>query len=262
MKSLVYRGTTLGLAGTALIAPALIATAPVLALSEVEVVKKLNDTPCFLITNSKGLPLTRRLPGKDGKPGSAYTQVFMDGQEAQSFMNQLRQQKNQDPKMAAMIKELRITAVGLGDIYKKFRESAKDPNSLKFAFQPGQEEIKGAIALLKQQGRKVDKFVSVPLFMISAEGKGYVSIKRKSDQKEIIPLYFSKKDAQGLLQQVKKKYPKAKLEVGDIDGVLNVLRKKNDAWLSQVFLVPPSDSLQFINQMQKNSNATPPKPKR
>ncbi|MDJ0797016.1 MAG: hypothetical protein QNJ51_09300 [Calothrix sp. MO_167.B12] len=262
MKSFVRWGTTLGLATATLLAPVSIISTPVLALSEAEVIKKLNDTPCFLITNNKGLPLTRRLPGKDGKQGAPFTQVFMNGREAQAFIDQLRKQKTQDPKMAAMIKELRVTAVGLGDIYKKFRENAKDPNSLKFAFQPGQEEVRGAIALLKQQGRKIDKFVSVPLFMISAEGKGYVSVKRKSDNKEIIPLYFSKKDAQGLLQRVKKQYPKAKVEVGDIDGVIAVLRKKNDKWLNNVVLVAPSDSLQYINQLQRSSSAQSPKPKR
>jgi hypothetical protein len=263
MKSLVYWGTTLGLAGVTLLTPALIASAPAVALSEAEVIKKLNDTPCFLITNDKGLPLTRRLPDKGGKKGAAYTQVFMSGQEAQSFMNEIQKQKTQDPKMAAMLKELRVTPVGLGQIYQKFRENATKPDSLQFAFQPGQQEVEGALALLKQEGKKIDKFVSVPLFMISAEGKGYVSVKRQSDNKEIIPLYFSKKDALGLLERVKKQFPKAKIEVGDIDGVLNVLRKKNDAWLNQVVLVPPSDSLQYINQIQKtNNNAQPPKPKR
>ena len=263
MRSLVYWGMKLCLLGTTLITSTLIDIAPLLALSESEVVKKLNNTPCFLITNSNGLPLTRHVSDKDGKSGLSYTQVFMSIREAQSFISQLQQQRKQAPKMAAMIKELRITTVGLGDIHKKSRESAKHPNSLKFAFQPGQEEIKGALSLLKQQGRKIDKFVSVPLFMISAEGKGYVSIKRGPNQDEIIPLYFSKKDAQNLLQQVKKKYPKAKLEVGDIDGVLNVLYKRNDSWLSQVFLVPSSDSLQFFSQMEKikDSNDKLPKPK-
>ncbi|CCH67183.1 hypothetical protein RINTHH_10280 [Richelia intracellularis HH01] len=94
MRSLVYWGMKLGLLGTTLITSILIDIAPLLALSESEVVKKLNNTPCFLITNSNGLPLTRRLSDKDGKSSLSYTQVFMSIREAQSFISKLQQQKN------------------------------------------------------------------------------------------------------------------------------------------------------------------------
>ncbi len=264
MKSLVHWGTTLGLTGITLLTPVLVASAPALALTEAELVKKLNDTPCFLITNNKGLPLTSQQTDKNGKK-IPFTQVFMSGQEAQAFIEQLRKQKTQDPKKAEIFKTLQVTPVGMGEIYKKLRENAKNPTkSLQFAFQPGRQEVQEAMALLKQQGKNIKSFQSVPLFILSAEGKGYISVKGKgaSGKKDVdaIPMFFSKKDAEALLKKVKAKYSKATIQVGDIDRVITVLRKNKDV---NVVLVPPSYSLQYVNQLQrKNRNVQSPKPKR
>jgi len=264
MKSLVHWGTTLGLTGITLLTPVLVASAPAVALTEAQLVKKLNDTPCFLITNNKGLPLTSQQTDKNGKK-IPFTQVFMSGQEAQAFIDKLRQQKVQDPKKAEIFKTLQVTPVGMGQIYQKLRENAKEPTKkLQFAFQPGRQEVREAIALLKQQGKKIQSFQSVPLFIISAEGKGYISVKGKGASGkqgvDAIPMFFSKKDAEALLNKVKAKYSTAKIQVGDIDRVITVLRKNKDV---NVVLVPPSYSLTYINQLQrKNANAQPAKPKR
>jgi Tic22-like family len=254
MKSLVRWGTTLGLVGSSLIFSVFGGNASVLALPEQQIKEKLDSVPVFLITNNQGIPLTSSVPaGQNGQKPGAVTQVFMSGQEAQAFMNQLRNRKDQDPKMAEMLKSLQITAVPMGVIYQKFKETAKSPERLLFAFQPGKQELEGALALLNQGGQKVKQFPSVPIFIVKSPDKGYVSVKRKADNKEIIPLFLSKKDAQGLLGQVKSEVPKAEIQVVDIDGIIKTLQDKNDAWLNQVALVPSSESIEYINKLVGNA---------
>jgi Tic22-like family len=254
MKSLVRWGTTLGLVGSSLLYGVFGGNSPVLALPEQQIKEKLDSVPVFLITNNQGIPLTSSVPaGQNGQKPSAVTQVFMNGQEAQAFMNQLQSRKDQDPKMAEMLKSLQVTAVPMGVIYEKFKETANSPERLLFAFQPGKQELEGAVALLNQSGQKVKSFPSVPLFIVRSPDKGYVSVKRRADNKEIIPLFLSKKDAQGLLNQVKSQVPKADIQVVDIDGIIKTLQEKNDQWLNQVALVPSSESIEYISKLVGNT---------
>jgi hypothetical protein len=83
-----------------------------------------------------------------------------------------------------------------------------------------------------------------------------VSIKAGSD-KEIVPAFLAKQDAQGLLTQVKQKFPAADIQVVDIDGIIQTLEQKNDAWLKQVVLVPSPEVRQYISSLPKNGGAAP-----
>ncbi|ARV63317.1 hypothetical protein BZZ01_30025 [Nostocales cyanobacterium HT-58-2] len=265
MNLLVRWGTTMSLVGSTLLATVFSGNAPVLALTEQQIKEKLDPVPVFLITNNQGVPLTRTVPnnaqnGQNAqKKEATVTDVFMSGQEAQAFINELRNVKGKDPKMAEMLKSLQVTPVPLGIIYKKLQE--KKPDNLVFAFNPGRQDIEGAMTLLRQSGKEVKQFPSVPVFIVRSPEKGYVSVKRKTDNKEVIPLFLSQKDAQTLLNQVKQQVPKADIQVVDIDGVIKTLREKNDAWLSQVSIVPSSESMEYViskrNNAQKPANAAP-----
>lgn len=261
MKSLVRWGTTLSLVGSTLLATVFSPIVPVLALTEQQIKEKLDPVPVFMITNNQGVPLTRTVPtnGQNGQNGQqknvSVTDVFMNGQEAQAFINQLRNAQGKDPKMAELLKNLQVTPVPLGLIYQRLQETAKKPDRLLFAFQPGKQEMEGALTLLRQSGKEVKQFPSVPVFIVRSPDKGYVSVKRKTDNKEIIPLFLSQKDAEGLLKQVKQQVPKADIQVVDIDGIIKTLREKNDAWLNQVAIVPSTETIQYI--VSKRGNQAP-----
>ncbi|WP_026082876.1 Tic22 family protein [Mastigocladopsis repens] len=267
MNLLVRWGTTLTLVGSTLLATVFSGNAPVLALTEQQIKEKLDPVPVFLITNNQGVPLTRTVPnnGQNAqKKEATVTDVFMSGQEAQAFINQLRNVQGKNPKMAEMLKSLQVTPVPLGMIYQRLRDNAKKPDSLVFAFNPGKQDIEGAMALLRQSGKEVKQFPSVPIFIVRSPEKGYVSVKRKTDNKEVIPLFLSQKDAQGLLNQVKQQVPKADIQVVDIDGIIQTLRAKNDPWLNQVTIVPSSETMQYIVSKQNNAPkpAAPAAPKK
>jgi Tic22-like family len=261
MKSLVRWGVTLGVIGSTLLGTVLVGNVPVLALSEQQIKEKLDSVPVYLITNPQGLPLSRPLPEAQAKNGGSVTGVYLSRQEAQTFIKELQGVKGKDPKMDEMVKSLQVTAVPLGVIYQQLQQTKKEPKRLVFAFKPQEQEIKAAMDLLRQTGQKVDQFKSVPVFAVRfAPDKGYVPIKLGTENQELIPLFFSKQDALGLLGQVKSKFPKADVQVIDVDGVIKTLQDKNDPWLSQVVLVPSAESREYIRTLPKDSNAKPAAP--
>ncbi|MEA5506400.1 Tic22 family protein [Halotia wernerae UHCC 0503] len=263
MKALVRWGATLGLVGSTLLGTVFVGNAPVLALSEQQIKEKLDSVPVYVITNEKGLPLSRPLPeAQNGKkPGGSVTGVYLSRQEAQAFISELRNAKGKDPKMEEMVKSLQVTALPLGVIYQQLQQSKNQPNRLLFAFKPVEQEIKGAMDLLRQSGQKVEQFKSVPIFAVRfAPDQGYVPIKLTSDKEQLIPLFLSKQDAQGLLSQVKPKFPKADIQVIDVDGVIKTLQDKNDDWLKQVVLVPSQESREYIKTLPGNNAPKTPAP--
>lgn len=276
MKALVRWGATLGLVGSTLLGTVFLGSIPVIALSEQQIKDKLDSVPVYLVTNDKGLPLSRPLQaGQNGqKPGGSVTGVYLSRQDAQAFINELRNVKGKDPKMEEIVKSLQVTAVPLGVIYQQLQQTKKDPNRLVFAFKPVDQEIKGAIELLRQSGQQVDKFNSVPLFAVRfSPEQGYVPIKLGSEKDQVVPLFLSKQDALGLLNQIKPKFPKADIQVIDVDGVIKTLQEKNDTWLNQVVLIPSAESREYIRTLPRdngskppanrnNNNTQPPKPNR
>ncbi len=266
MKSLVRWGTTWSLVGSTLLASALSTIAPVLALSEQQIKQKLDGIPVHLITDSNGSPLSRTLPAAENgkKDGGSVTQVFMSQQEAKQVMQRLQQQKPQDPKVAQMLSKLQITTTSLGNIYENFRKTANQPNRLLFAFKPEDQEVKGAIELLRKNGKKVERFPSVPVFLVQyGNQKGYVSIKvgPQGREQEVVPLFLSQADAQNLLQQVKPKFPEARMTVVDVDGIVKTLKERNDKWLEKVVFWPSQEARQYIQNLRQQGNANSPKKK-
>ncbi len=265
MKSLVRWGTTWSLVGSTVLASVLSTIAPVLALSEQQIKQKLDGVPVHLITSKDGNPLSRPLPAaQNGKQGGSVTQVFMSQQEAKQVMQRLQQQKPKDPKMAQMLGNLQVTTTSLGIIYDNFRKTANQPNRLLFAFKPEDREVKGAIEILRKNGQQVQRFPSIPIFLVKfGKDKGYVPIKigPQGKEEEVIPLFLSQRDAQALVNQIKPKFPGAMTDVVDVDGIIATLRKRDDKWLEKVVFFPSPEARQYIQRLSQQRNANPPKKK-
>lgn len=264
MKSFVRWGTKLGLVGSVVLATVMTGLAPVIALTQQQIKEKLDDVPVWLITNPQGLPLSRQIPaGQNGQKPATVTGVYMSRQEAQAFISNLQKTASQDPKMAEMVKSLRPTAVPLGSIYQQLEETKNKADRLVFAFKPVDAEIKAATDLLRASGQEVQQFRSIPLFMVRfAPDKGYVPIKLGQQGKEYIPMFLSKKDADQLLSQVKPKFPQADIQVVDVDGVLQTMKEKNDAWLNQVVFFPSQEAREYLlklSQQQGGGQAPAPR---
>jgi nickel transport protein len=84
--------------------------------------------------------------------------------------------------------------------------------------------------------------------------KGYLTIQQGNET--VIPMFFKKEDLQNLMDRFKQQDPKVastlEVQVLNLEGVIEVMRTKNDPQLNQIVLIPPRESLEFIRSQMGN----------
>lgn len=162
--------------------------------------------------------------------------------------------------------------MSLAEVYKLEQANKNKPNSPNFAFVPQQQQVDAAKQVLQQSGQNAQKFNGTPLFVAKAgKDKGYLTIKQGSGQ--VIPFFFNKSELQTMLERFKKQKPDLastiEIQVVNLEGMLQALQSRNDQGLSQVVLVPPKASVDFVrslapagNQQRPQSAAPQQAPKR
>jgi len=114
-------------------------------------------------------------------------------------------------------------------------------------------QVQSAKTVLQQTGQQVNEFNGVPLFLARGGAEnGYLTIQR--GQQEVIPLFFNKEDLQGMVDRFKQQQPNVtatiKIEVVNLESVLEALRTENDPFLTQMILIPSRESLEFVRSLQ------------
>ncbi len=247
IKSMIRRTATLGLAASAIIGSSTIGALQALALPQEQVLQKLGPVPMFTITDDKGAPLVASVPDQKKKSGVAG--VFINRQDAQAFIDRI---KTKNPTLA---KNVRVVPVSLAEVYKLEQANKNKPNSPDFAFVPQQQQVAAAVQLLQQSGQKVQKFNGTPLFVAKAgKEKGYLTIKQANGQ--VIPFFFNKSELQSMLERFKQQKPDLastiEIQVVNLEGMIQALQSGNDKGLSQVVLVPPKESIDFVRSLSSN----------
>jgi hypothetical protein len=286
MKALIRWSAALGLIGGTLLGPSFTGQLAALALTEEQIMQKLQLIPVYAIATPEGgqirllpLPYEATKPAGQNTANPADKKVvpgfrfFVSRSEATAFLNELK-------KSPDLPKEAQVVPMPLSEAYERAVENRKQPEDkrLVIELEPADQQVQAATTLLSQTGQKVNNFSGVPLFAVRfAPDKGYVPIlvpgegNNAQKQQEIVPIFFSKEDAQNLLQQVKQKEPKADIQVLNIDGVIETLRSKNDSWLNQVYLIPTPESRELLRSLKpapggaqpaQNRPAAPPAPKK
>ncbi len=246
MKSLIRWSMTISLVGATLIGSVLTGTLEVLALTQDQILQKLRPIPVFTIANSEGAPLVAS-PQK-GQQGNPVAGVFINQKDAQAFLDNL---KTRNPDLA---KNVRVVPVSMAEVYQLNMANKDKKDKLDFAFVPSQQQVTTAQSLLKQSGQK-EQFSGTPLFVArGGPDKGYLTIQQ--GDKAVIPMFFMKEELQALMDRFKQQDPKlgASLEVQvlNLEGVIEVMRTKNDPQLDQIMLIPPRESLEFVRSMSQN----------
>ncbi|MGB3190815.1 Tic22 family protein [Lyngbya sp. PCC 8106] len=258
MKSLARLSLVLGIIGShLLINPGLpsrlpsflpIGIQPAFALTPNEVLEKLGAVPVFTITDSEGSPLVGTAQSQ-GQSASV-VEVYISRQDAQAFINEL---KTQNPELASSVQ---VTAVPLGKIYEIGQQNQSDPERLMFAFVPTQQQLNSAKAVLEANGQDVNQFRGVPLFLARAGADDRVITVQQGD-KQAIPFFFTKEDLQGMLEQFKTQQPdlisSVKIEVVPLEVLLEAFRTDSDQFLDLVILIPPRETVEFIQQQRQSS---------
>jgi nickel transport protein len=259
MKSLIRWSVTTGLVGSALVGSLLAGATRVLALPQEQILQKLRSVPVFTIANSQGSPLVASPP--QGQKGSPVAGVFINQKDAQAFLDSL---KTRNPKLAEGVK---VVPVSLAQIYELDQSSQGKPDDLDFAYVPSKQQVDTAMTLLKQGGQQVQQFNATPLFVARGGAeKGYLTIQQGNQT--VIPMFFKKEELQSLLDRFKQQQPNLtstiEIQVLSLEGLMEVLRTKNDPQLNQIVLIPPQESLDYVrsalvNQQQIRPQAAPKK---
>lgn len=256
MKSLVRWSTAAGLVGSALIGSFLAGTMQVLAIPQEQIIQKLRPVPVFTIADSQGAPLVASPPS--GQKGPAVAGVFISQKDAQEFLNNLKSKK---PDLA---KNVQVVPISLAEVYQLNQTNKGKPEQLDFAYVPSKQQVDTAVSLLKQQGGQTSQqFNGTPLFVArGGKDKGYLTIQQNG--KAIIPMFFNKEELQGLLDRFKQQQPTLAatidIQVLNLEGLMEVLRTKNDPQLDQIVLVPPQQSIDFLKSITPQQGAPANKP--
>lgn len=253
MKSLIRWSATAGLIGATLVGSVFAGTLEVLALTQDQIMQKLRPVPVFTIANAEGAPLVAS--PQNGQQGNPVAGVFISQKDAEAFLGNL---KTRNPEIA---KNVKVVPVSLAEVYKMNVTPAAKNEKDKLVFQvvPSRQQVDTAQTLLKQSGEK-EQFSGTPLFVArGGADKGYLTIQQ--GDKAVIPMFFKKEDLQNLMERFKQQDPKtaASLEVQvlNLEGVLEVMRTKNDPQLDQIVLIPPSESVEFVRSRLGNQPAQP-----
>lgn len=240
MKSFVRWSATLGLVGTTLLGSLFGGNLRAQALTEQQVIEKLQAVPVFTVTDGEGSPLVASIPNQNNQ-NAAVAGVFISQRDAEAFVARLKREK---PELG---NQVRVVPVSLAEVYQLDQQSQNQPNGLDFAYIPVQQQVQSAQQLLGQG----QEFRGVPLFVArGGQEGGYLTIQQQGQP--VIPFFFDKEQLQNLVNRFKEQQPNlassVQIQVVPLEGIINTLETQDNPQLQQILLIPSQESLEFLRQ--------------
>lgn len=249
-KSVIRWGLKLSLVSSIALGTFLASSGRVLALTQEQVMERLQSVPVFTLANNEG-SLLLAFP-TEGENQNPIASVFISRADAQRTLDNL---KTRDPAAAEGVQ---VIPVPLAKIYEYgvAQRSQDEDEQLRFAFIPEQQQIDAAKSILQQSGQNSEQFQGVPLFVARSGGEqgGYLTIKQGEQQ--VIPMFFDRAALQALLDRLKDVQPElangVQVQVVNLEGVIQTLQNSNNEELNRIMLVPSQASLDYIRSLQEN----------
>jgi hypothetical protein len=237
-----------------LVSSAVIATAPAQALTDAQIIEKLQSIPVITLTDKSGSPLVSQLNGDKQK--GFYTEVYLGQKEVKATLQRLQASN------PAVAKQLQVRVVTLGEVYRT-QVASSGSTKLNVLVVPSETQVKTALTLLRKNDPKIKQFDGVPLFVgVAGKPKGFVTINSAQDKKRIIPVFFEREQLQVVLDKFKKDQPKwastVEIQVISLDGLLTQMRAKNEPFYSQIVIASPKEMTDYIQRSP--AATTTPKP--
>ncbi|XGB38513.1 MAG: hypothetical protein LVT47_08840 [Cyanobacteria bacterium LVE1205-1] len=267
MKGFGRIGATVSLVGSVLAGTIWAGSLPVFGLPVAQILDRLRPIPVFTITNDQGVPLTASPRQGENRP--PISPIFIGRGEAQIFLDRL---KSTNPDLA---KSVKVTPISMAEVFEIRQKSKGKAERLEFEYVPMQQQVASAKDLIKQAGAKPEQFQGTPLFfaLAGAEKERFPVAIRQGD-KSVIPLFFKKEDMQTIIEQFKKQQPNqaATLQVLafplPLEMVLYGWENEADEKFnkevpffkelgSQIVLVPPQESLEFVRTLSSGTQGKP-----
>lgn len=253
MKSFVRWSATLGLVGSTILASWLGYPLRALALSQEQILQKLNSIPVFTFANEQGGIL---LGAGENNKKVAY--LFISQQQAQQEAERIAKSNP--------AQKVKILPLSLGEMYKAVTEKKNQPDTPLLDFVPNQQQVKAALTLLTQQNPQVKDFPGVPLFYATVTQNQKEAYLTYQDGKEtVIPLFFEKEALQQVVDQFKKQKPEqastVTMRVISLEDILGAFQSDKDESLNYMELIPSREAVEFIlrvQQQQQQKNPSQP----
>ena len=233
IKSLIRRGTLIGMVSTAILGAGL-SNFKALALPAEQIMQVLNPVPVFTIANEEGIPLVATVEN-DVK----VTGIYFSQQEANEMVTRLQ---SQDPDLASQVQ---VVPVSLGKVYQLAQDNLEN-ESLKFNLVPNETAVSDAKTVPGTQYEG-----GVPLFVAKdGENNNYLTIEQ--DSQKVIPFFFEKQQLESMVEKLKTQEPDlaatVNIEVVPLENIIQTLQSDDNPELSKIVLVPSTETLQFLQQ--------------
>lgn len=243
MKKLFRSFSLTGLATLALAGVGLLAPLSAEALTEQQIVSKLEQVPVFLILNSEGQPLTASASAEDQEVKVPV--VFLDNDTAQEFLARAQEEDA----------NAEVALIDLGTLFQEIQ--TPDQGAAPVMYFPEEDELAAASSVQSD-------FRGVPLFFARRGADGpYLTITQ--DGESSLPMFFSRDDLQALLNRYTQENPgeasAITVEVLSLEWLLAAMASNDDQQLSEqlsrIRLFPSSEVIEYLRSQQP---ATPQQP--
>lgn len=217
---------------------------PALAMTQEEIINKLQTVPVFLIVNSDGQPLTAAATVEEnGGTEVKIPVVFTDVDTAEDFLAQAQEQDQ----------EARVVLVDLGTLFQEVETPDDAPPPLLYL--PDEQELAEATEIRSD-------FQGVPLFLArQGEDGPYLSITMNGESS--LPVFFSRDDLQILLDRYRQDNPDdsaaISVEVLSLEWLIAAMASNQDpeldAQLGQIQLFPSTEMTEYIQGLQSQQES-------
>jgi Tic22-like family len=93
----------------------------------------------------------------------------------------------------------------------------------------------------------------VPLFIAKSTDQEGVYLTTRQNDREVIPVYFSREDVQGMIDRLRQSQPdlanKVEIQVINLEGLIQNLQTSDNEALNQIVLVPSQETRTFIRSL-------------
>jgi hypothetical protein len=242
MQGIFRRLASTGLTGLAIAGCALMAPDPALALSEQEILEKLESIPVFLIVNGDGQSLTASV-GETEAEQVQVPLVFINSTEAENFLTAAVEED------APIAEGAQLAVLPLNQVYSQASSQLDSPDSLVYV--PSTQSVQEASQIAQQEFQGVPLYAAVNL----EEGQYLLT----SDN--TLPMFFSLADLQSQVSALIDTNPAIEevigVEVTTFEGILSNMAANDpdiDEFLELVQFVPSSQTLQYLDSLSTGGN--------
>jgi nickel transport protein len=235
MKSMLRR---MAMAGGALLSASAIGWQGAWALSEAEIIEKLEEIPVFVIVDDEGRSLTANVT-TEAETEVSVPVVFIHGFDAETFLSSAQAEE------AAFAEGAQIALLSLGSLYEEASDQLDASASLVYVATPQEVAAASSIAQLGEN----ETFSGVPLFAaVNLENGQYLLY-----ADDTLPVFFSLADLQAQVGPYVEANPELQetigVEVLTLEGLLRGMEANDpelDQLLELVQFVPSSTTINYL----------------